>query len=300
VTHLSTQEVARLIDVAETTIKRWADEGKIPCHRTLGGHRKFLMKDIVRFAEENAYPLIGILALPGPERKAQSLEFAVQTRNFERISRLFYDEALRAESRKLYMFLSYLCKHHLPFPAIGDEVIRPAMARVGEGWRSGTLEINQEHRASNAVLEGLILLNPELHRKPSNGLAVVCACVEGDYHELGLRVLSSSLEMEGWRVHYLGANTPRETLQTFAGSARPDLICLSATILDGKNGSVDDIRAIGKTAREISAVCLVGGSFPGNYSAGDFHCDGISASVGEAVTFLKDRFDLRPGPSKKR
>ncbi len=298
-TQLSTLQVARLIGVAETTVKRWADEGKIPCHRTLGGHRKFILKDIVRFAEDHAYPLAREVASPAPGRRAQNLEFAVREKDYARIARLFYDEALAADTKGILRLLSYMTGNRIPLAAIADLVIRPAMTRVGEEWAAGNIEINQEHRASNCVLEGLVLLNPDLHRKPANGLSAACACIEGDYHELGLRLLSYTLETEGWEVHYLGASTPGETLRRFVTRRRPDLICLSVTIAgDGRN-PLSDIRSTGKTAREIPAAFLVGGSFAPGRSGTDFSCDLVADSITGAVGFLKDRFHLKPGPVKK-
>ena len=95
-THLSTQEVAALISVTESTIKRWADEKRIPCYRTLGGHRKFLLKDILHFAEQNAYPLSGTLVPPANQGGGQGLPIAVDTRNYTRIAALFYVRALQA------------------------------------------------------------------------------------------------------------------------------------------------------------------------------------------------------------
>ena len=39
-------EVAELLSVSPKTISRWAQEGKLPCRRTLGGHRRFPESEI--------------------------------------------------------------------------------------------------------------------------------------------------------------------------------------------------------------------------------------------------------------
>jgi excisionase family DNA binding protein len=41
VDYLSRSDVAHLLGVSANTVARWAREGRIPCHRTLGGHRRF-------------------------------------------------------------------------------------------------------------------------------------------------------------------------------------------------------------------------------------------------------------------
>ena len=299
-TYLSTQEVARMIAVTETTVKRWADEGKIPCHKTLGRHRKFLLKDILAFAEHHAYPLTGGSAPPLSKRQAEILEFSVQTRNYHKIAQLFYDEALQGDKQGLYELLSYLTKNRIAFATLADEVIRPAMVHIGERWEEGTLEVHQEHLASNALLEALIRLNSQLHRKPDNGLSAVCACAEGDHHEIGLRMLGYALEAEGWSVHHLGANTPFDTLGSFIRQRKPELVCISATILNGNKKTLQGLRRIGVTAKSQRAVCLVGGLFLGKYSNADLNCDFISASVGDALDFVNDRFDLKVAPRKSR
>jgi excisionase family DNA binding protein len=40
-TYYSTTDIAKLLGVNDSTIKRWADSGEIPCVKTLGGHRRF-------------------------------------------------------------------------------------------------------------------------------------------------------------------------------------------------------------------------------------------------------------------
>jgi MerR family transcriptional regulator, light-induced transcriptional regulator len=298
--HLSTQEVARMVAVTETTVKRWADEGKIPCHKTLGGHQKFLLKDILAFAEHHAYPLMGGTVPPLSKRQGEILEFSVQTKNYHKIAQLFYDEALQGDKQGLYELLTYLSKNRIAFATLADEVIRPAMVQIGERWQEGRLEIDQEHLASNALLEALIRLNAQLHRKPANGLSAVCACAEGDYHEIGLRMLAYALEVEGWNVHYLGANTPFDTLASFIKRRTPALTCISATIVNGNQRAVEGLRVIGQTAKAQRAAYLIGGLFLGEYSNNDLDCDFISASVNEAVDFVNDRFDLKVTPRKQQ
>jgi excisionase family DNA binding protein len=39
--YYSTRDLAKLLGVDDSTVKRWADLGEIPCYKTLGGHRRF-------------------------------------------------------------------------------------------------------------------------------------------------------------------------------------------------------------------------------------------------------------------
>ena len=43
---LKTQEVAELFHVTPATVIRWANEGLLPCTRTLGKHRRFREEDV--------------------------------------------------------------------------------------------------------------------------------------------------------------------------------------------------------------------------------------------------------------
>ncbi len=44
---LSTKEVAATMGVSPSTVKRWADQGVLTCHRTEGAHRRFLKSDVL-------------------------------------------------------------------------------------------------------------------------------------------------------------------------------------------------------------------------------------------------------------
>ena len=52
--YLTPGEVARMLHVSPKTVNRWANEGRIPCLVTLGGHRRFQREEIERVVEQMA------------------------------------------------------------------------------------------------------------------------------------------------------------------------------------------------------------------------------------------------------
>ena len=50
--YLKPSEVARILHVSAKTVDRWANQGRIPCIVTLGGHRRFNRQDVAAVAEE--------------------------------------------------------------------------------------------------------------------------------------------------------------------------------------------------------------------------------------------------------
>lgn len=44
--YLRPGEVAAVLHVSAKTVNRWANEGRLPCILTLGGHRRFARPDV--------------------------------------------------------------------------------------------------------------------------------------------------------------------------------------------------------------------------------------------------------------
>jgi MerR family transcriptional regulator, light-induced transcriptional regulator len=295
-TQLSSEQVARLLNVTVSTIKRWADDGLIACIKTPGGHRKFELAEITRFAEKQGMKLSGAAPPPLAVDQLEQLQFGIHAQNYHRVANLFLEEALQGDREGLYQLLLYVTKHHIRFATIADEIIRPALVLIGEGWHQGSIDVSQEHQASGAIMEALVRLAPELHRKPSNGLVAVCACAEGEYHEFGLRCMTYALELEGWKVHYLGANTPYDTMASFVKKNKPELVCLSLSLGRHRKEVMEGLAQIAHAARPSGARVVVGGIKAEMYSPGDLHCDHIATTIEDGVTFVKNAFGLKPGP----
>jgi MerR family transcriptional regulator, light-induced transcriptional regulator len=115
----------------------------------------------------------------------------------------------------------------LSVPAVLRDVVLPYLADLGQRWQRGTASVAVEHFASNVIrgrLAGLARGWGSGH-----GPQALLACPPGEQHDLALMTFGIVLHHHGWRIDYLGANTPVEEVARAAAVSRPDLVVLAAT-----------------------------------------------------------------------
>ena len=111
----------------------------------------------------------------------------------------------------------------VPVRDIYLQVFQPAQYEIGRLWQTNRISVAQEHYCTAATQLIMSQLYPLIFSSPRNGLRMVAACVQGDSHELGLRMVSDFFELEGWDTLFLGASTPAGSTST--SSAGRDRIC---------------------------------------------------------------------------
>jgi MerR family transcriptional regulator, light-induced transcriptional regulator len=107
------------------------------------------------------------------------------------------------------------------------DVLLPYLRQLGDRWASGEISVAHEHFASN-LLRGR-LTNLARGWGKGNGPTAVLACAPGEQHDLPLLMLGITLSRLGWRIVYLGVDTPLEVLSQVAIQGRPDLIVVALT-----------------------------------------------------------------------
>jgi MerR family transcriptional regulator, light-induced transcriptional regulator len=105
------------------------------------------------------------------------------------------------------------------------DLILPTLSAVGRGWEQGSVEISQEHFASN-LIRGRLLSLARLWGRGSGPLALL-ACAPGEQHDISLLIFGLILRSYGWRILFLGADTPLSTLQQTARTIAPAVIVLA-------------------------------------------------------------------------
>jgi methanogenic corrinoid protein MtbC1 len=122
-----------------------------------------------------------------------------------------------------------------------------AMIEIGRRWERGEISAAQEHLASALMNRVMAHLYPKIMESaPFRGRALV-SCAANELHELGSRVFADLLELDGWDVAYLGANTPIEDLVAHVANEPVRVVALSVAMpfnLQNAARAVSEIRKL--------------------------------------------------------
>ena len=131
--------------------------------------------------------------------------------------------------------------------ALVADVVVPYLHDLGDRWARGEVSVAQEHFASN-LLRGRLL---GLARGWGQGLGplAVLACPPGEQHDLPLLMFGLVLRARGWRIGYLGADTPLETVAEVARSLDPALVVISSVEPERLRPLQRELRAIARRHR---------------------------------------------------
>jgi methylmalonyl-CoA mutase cobalamin-binding domain/chain len=109
-------------------------------------------------------------------------------------------------------------------------VFQPALREVGRLWQTRRISVAQEHFCSAATQVVMSQLLPRSLPAPRRGRAVVVACVGGDLHEVGARLVADFFAMAGWDTYFCGANTPHEGVVRSAAERAAEVLAVSASM----------------------------------------------------------------------
>lgn len=230
----SPKQVARALDVSESSLKRWCDRGLISMVRTAGGHRRIALSDIVSFIRSSDQALVRpeILGLPpisgaGERVLARTREhlLAAMAKGDEEACRRLTVELFLAGYR-----MSEIC----------DEVLAFVMGRVGELWQCGDMEVYQERLGCEICTRILDDCRDYVHGPNPDAPLAIGATPEGDPYTLATRMAELVLKEAGWRSISLGNNLPLQTLAAAIRDKRPRLVWLSISYLKDVDAFVDE------------------------------------------------------------
>jgi MerR family transcriptional regulator, light-induced transcriptional regulator len=127
------------------------------------------------------------------------------------------------------------------------EVIMPYLHDVGERWQRGAISVGQEHFASNVLRGRLAALARGWGH--GQGPRAILACPPGELHDLPILAFGIALNRNGWRIGYLGADTPIDELIRTAAATRPDLVVLGATTPERFDGTAPALSRLARSVR---------------------------------------------------
>jgi excisionase family DNA binding protein len=251
--YVSTALVAEALGVGITTIKRWVDQGILPAHKTLGGHRKLLLSDVVRVVRDGDFPRLDLSRL--------GLHSTGTTSHDARsISAALFGALKHGEGEEVTAILKGAHRSGLAIATIADAVVAPTMRRLGHEWSTGRLDVWQEHRGTQLCAAALYEIRTALQGDAGRRAPLaIGGGPEGDPYVLANLLAEMSLMGLGWKVMNLGPNTPMHSFRSALARTSPRLIWLSASHLVDSPSFLESYRELYQAASRMGTAVAVGG-----------------------------------------
>lgn len=142
----------------------------------------------------------------------------------------YLDALLAGESDDALTLVRRAVDHGTDATEIYLDVFEPALREVGRLWQVGRATVAQEHEVTQVTQRAMALVAARAHLTARAGRRALIACVGGERHELGARIVADLLTLDGWHTHLLGADCPPDELAELAATRAADLVAVSATL----------------------------------------------------------------------
>lgn len=251
---LTPKQVARAIDVSQSSVKRWCDKGAIATSYTQGGHRKIAVPDLLSFLREHSYELVRPEALGLPASVGKSPQKLDRTRERLQSALLAGDEP---SAIRITLDL-YIARRR--FSEICDDFIAATMNHIGDLWECGSAEVYQERQACEIVeriLYELRKLLPTATRE--SPLAIGCAA-PGDPYTIGSAMTELVLRSANWQTVQLGHNLPFDTIAAAIRSHQPRLFWMGCAHIGDDDHFVREYMKLYETFAPQVAFVVGGGA----------------------------------------
>ena len=171
-----------------------------------------------------------------------------------------YVDLLRDADRRaaIDLVLRAAAKH--PVEQIYTGVLQEAQYEVGRLWEANEISVAQEHYSTAVTQLVMSLLYPRISETPKTRGTFAGVCVEGELHEVGIRMVCDLFELRGWQSFYLGSSMPSTEVLHFLEEKRPDVIGISAIY----EANVESARQLIARLRAViaSSVRILAGGRP--------------------------------------
>ena len=229
-------ELSRRLGVSDHVLRAWEGRyGLLQPVRSAGGFRLYSEADALRVRRMQAHLADGLSAAEAARAVlAQDSRADGRAAGTDRVPTTESElsgalrQALDAFDEPAAQAVLDRLLSDLSLTAVLRDVVLPYLTELGERWERGTASVAQEHFATN-VIRGRLA---GLARGWGNGHGprAVLACPPGELHDLALMVFGIVLHRSGWRIDYLGMDTPLAELTRTVDARHPALVVIAATL----------------------------------------------------------------------
>lgn len=251
-TKLSPKQAARALGVSESSLKRWCDQGLLAFTKTSGGHRRLPLEAVLRFVKNTGH------ALPHPELLGLPAHVGAGPRTLGKAREECLAALLAGDAGVCRQIVADLLVAGVSLSQVGDEVLSPALHRIGQQWADGATDVYCERRGVEACLRALYDVRHLLPPPPASAPMAIGGTPDCDPYSLPTGLVELVLRQRGWNAQSLGSRLPFASLLQAITDLQPRLCWLSVSYIDDESRFIREYDQFFAAARPHVPV-VVGG-----------------------------------------
>jgi excisionase family DNA binding protein len=247
------KQVAQAINVSESSLKRWCDQGLMTAIRTAGGHRRLALDDVFQFLRQSGRQLVRPEVLGLPSNAGQATVVVDRARELIREALIAGDEEqCRRIVFDLYLAGQSACE-------ICDQVIAMAFHEIGERWACGEVSLYRERRAGEIGFKMLHELRMAVRSPQQEAPRAIGGTLGSDPYRLPTSMIELVLRELGWQAHSLGTQLPAITIAEALLDTQPRLLWISVSCMESVSAFLAEYAQLQSVAAEAGTAVVVGG-----------------------------------------
>ena len=276
-------DLASSLGLAQTTIANYEQGTRFPNEKTLSQIADFFNVSL-DYLLGRSDTLINNEAITYQQRDInENTEFLL-------LRKKYFDFVLSGDKDLATKLILDAARNKFSVRDIYFYVLERSLKEVGRLWEMNIMDISQEHYFSNVTQQIMSQLYPYINTKEKNGYSCISLSVNGDFHNIGIRMVTDLLEAEGWKTYYLGSNIPTQNVIKTVKDRKADMLVISATMAFNLDSVSNLIKAV-RSAKECKNIKIIVGGLAFNI---DKHlwktvgADGYASTAEETVKLVEN------------
>jgi len=286
-------DVATSLGLAQTTIANYEQGTRFPDEKTLSQIAKFfnvtldylLARTDIRPNNEDIMYMDTYLQMDMHE----NIEFSY-------LQKKYFEFVLNGEKHLATQLILDSARNKFSAKDIYFYILERSLKEVGYLWEMNIIDISQEHYFSNVTQEIMSKLYPYFNIREKNGHSCVSLSINGEFHNIGVHMVTDLLDVQGWNTYYLGSDIPTQNVIRAVKDRKATMLVISATMSFNLDSVTNLIKAV-RSSKGCGDVKIMVGGRAFNISKHLWKvvgADGYASTAQEAVEIAEELILKRP------
>tara|TARA_B100001250_G_scaffold148963_1_gene127585 strand:- start:3086 stop:3967 length:882 start_codon:yes stop_codon:yes gene_type:complete len=264
--YLNSKDVADILGVNISTLKRWTENGTISCKKTSGGHRKFTMLNVREYFKKNQKSIKNLnLGLENSSHKR--IYNYLNTSDYKKLVNILADASIEADELSVSIILNGAYMKNIPVDIIFDEIVEPASDLVEDALKNKNISHLDAYISRKLITRNIEGYNQNIPNSISKEKAALCINFEDNLPDLGVTMSEIISRYSGYNTYNAGSHAEIGDLKAVLKQKSVDTIifflcdrqCCMASARDNLIKTEKQVISILESAKFLQVKTIFGG-----------------------------------------